>query len=123
MPGFYNKTIAERLQAIADQADLRQEELAFVSTTGLGLDGADHMIENVVGLYSSRLVLRPISGLTEKKCWCRWFWKSRRCSRCVVAARLAREAGGFSASSDEPVMIAQMQILDPSILIKPAWPS
>ena len=28
------------------------------------------------------------------------------------AARLAREAGGFSASADEPVMIAQMQILD-----------
>jgi hydroxymethylglutaryl-CoA reductase len=29
-----------------------------------------------------------------------------------LAARLARETGGFSASSDEPVMIAQMQILD-----------
>jgi hydroxymethylglutaryl-CoA reductase len=29
-----------------------------------------------------------------------------------LAARLAREGGGFSASSDEPVMIAQMQILD-----------
>jgi hydroxymethylglutaryl-CoA reductase len=29
-----------------------------------------------------------------------------------LAARLAREGGGYVASSDEPVMIAQMQILD-----------
>ena len=52
MPGFYNKTLSERLQAIIDQSGLSQEEAAAFSTNGLNPDGADHMIENVVGLYS-----------------------------------------------------------------------
>jgi hydroxymethylglutaryl-CoA reductase len=48
MPGFYNKTLSDRLEAIIVQSGLSQEEAAAFSTNGLNPDGADHMIENVV---------------------------------------------------------------------------
>ena len=51
LPGFYNKSLADRLQTISEQAGLTSEDLAAFSS-GLSLDGADHMIENVVGLYN-----------------------------------------------------------------------
>ncbi len=113
MPGFYNKTIAERLQAIADQVNLSQEEMATLSTTGLSLDGAEHMIENVVGLYSLPIGIATNFRVNGKEVLVPMVLEEPSVvAGASLAARLAREAGGFNASSDEPVMIAQMQILD-----------
>ncbi len=54
LPGFYNKNRDERLQAISEQAALTPEEIAAF-LAGLNLDGADHMIENVVGAVDFRV--------------------------------------------------------------------
>jgi hydroxymethylglutaryl-CoA reductase len=107
--GFYKLAPSERLIAVAEQAALGPEEMAQVQT-GLSLDQADKMVENVIGLIQvplgiatnfvidGREVLIPMA--TEEPS--------------VIAAasngaRMAREAGGFLTSSTGPVMRALIQ--------------
>lgn len=113
IPGFYNKSLAERLAQTASSAELAPEELAPWTNGGLSPESADHMIENVIGLHSlplgiglnfmvnGRDVLVPMA-VEEPS---------------VVAgasfmAKLARAGGGFFTTSSEPLMIGQMQVLD-----------
>ncbi|HZW03817.1 MAG TPA: hydroxymethylglutaryl-CoA reductase, degradative [Anaerolineaceae bacterium] len=108
---FYNLTPAERLQIVSESAGLSAQEIAAFNG-GIDLEGADHMIENVVGLHAlpvgiaqnflvnGREVLVPM--VVEEPS--------------IVAgasfmARLARSSGGFTAHTTEPEMIGQMQIL------------
>ena len=110
IPGFYNRSLAERLSSLGDW--LAPDDLAALQA-GLALEQADHMIENVVGLHSlplgiglnfvvnGREVLVPMA-VEEPS---------------VVAgasfmARLARAGGGFTAHAMAPEMIGQMQVLD-----------
>ncbi len=114
IPGFYNLNLEERLVEIARRGDLSACDIAILKgDTSLTLDQADHMIENVVGLFSlplgialnfvvnSREVLVPMA-VEEPS---------------VVAgasfmAKLVRAGGGFIADSTAPEMIAQIQVLD-----------
>lgn len=111
---FYELSIDERLDWLEKETSLSRESLdALSGRKGLTMEGADHMIENVVGtfalpigiaqnfLVNGREVLVPI--VIEEPS--------------VVAAasymaKLARAGGGFTASADAPEMIGQMQILD-----------
>ena len=109
---FYNLSIPERLDWLAEKAGLDAADLDALRG-GLTADQADHMIENAVGVFglplgvaqnfvvNGREVLVPMA-IEEPS---------------VVAgasfmARLARAGGGFSASASAPEMIGQMQILD-----------
>ena len=113
MPGFYNKTLVDRLWAVAEEAGLSQEEREVISSLGLTLDGADHMIENVIGLYSLPFGIATNFRINHKEVLVPMVLEEPSVvAGASLAARLARETGGFIASSDEPVMIAQMQILD-----------
>src|SRR5688500_7906175 len=111
--GFYHMTINERLAKLQDAAARTPEDLLPFAEGGLSPEAADHMIENVIGLYSlplgialnfmvnGRDVLVPMT-LEEPS---------------VVAgasfmAKLARAGGGFTATTTEPHMIGQMQVLD-----------
>jgi len=107
--GFYKLPPSERLTAVAEQAAIGAEEITQVKT-GLLLDQADKMTENVIGMFQvplgiatnfiidGREVLIPMA--TEEPS--------------VIAAasngaRMAREAGGFLTSSTGPVMRALIQ--------------
>jgi len=112
--GFYNLELSSRLKEIAQRGLLTPEEIEALSgAAGLSASQGDHMIENVVGLYSlpvgiglnfminGRDVLVPM--VIEEPS--------------VVAgasfmAKLARAGGGFRTSADAPEMIGQMQLLD-----------
>lgn len=111
--GFYNMAIEERRAKLADAAPLTPPGLDPWTHGGLSPEAADHMIENVVGLHSlplgialnfmvnGRDVLVPMT-LEEPS---------------VVAgasfmAKLARAGGGFHATTSEPLMIGQMQIIN-----------
>jgi hydroxymethylglutaryl-CoA reductase len=111
--GFYNLSLEERHARLVEAAGLPVEDLFPWSAGGLSLDSADHMIENVVGLHSlplgiglnflvnGRDVLVPFA-IEEPS---------------VVAgasfmAKLARGGGGFTATTTEPLMIGQMQLLN-----------
>jgi len=113
IPGFYNLTIEERRAKLAEASHLTPDELIPFTTGGLSAESAQHMIENVVGLYSlpfgvalnfqvnGKDVLVPMT-LEEPS---------------VVAgasfmAKLVRAGGGFTATTSTPEMIGQMQLLD-----------
>jgi hydroxymethylglutaryl-CoA reductase len=114
IPGFYNLSLAERLDKLAQAAGMEREELSvFEGDAGLSNDQANHMIENVVGrlalplgialnfIVNGREVLVPMA-VEEPS---------------VVAgasfmAKLARQGGGFQAHVTQPEMIGQMQVLD-----------
>ncbi len=112
--GFYNLGLEERHQELLDRGYLTPEELGvLLPGSGLPLEIADNMIENVVGVFSFPLgialnfqvngVDRLVPMVIEEPS--------------VVAgasymARLARDGGGFSAACTDPVMIGQLQILD-----------
>src|SRR5687768_9261092 len=113
--GFYNMTLEERRAKLDDAtaSRLTPESLLPFTTGGLSPEAADHMIENVIGLYSlplglalnfqvnGRDVLVPMT-LEEPS---------------VVAgasfmAKLARTGGGFTATTTDPLMLGQMQVIN-----------
>lgn len=113
IPGFYNLSLEGRLAELAQHGELSAEDIAALSgQSGLAIEQADHMIENVVGLHAlplgialnfivnGREVLIPMA-IEEPS---------------VVAgasfmAKLARLGGGFIAKADPPEMIGQIQLL------------
>ena len=53
IPKFYNLPPEKRLTKIAEICNLTQEEVSLLSQgSGLSLEQANRMIENVIGLYS-----------------------------------------------------------------------
>ncbi len=111
---FYKLSPKERIETVERFAGLTGEETRLLEKTGrLDLDHASKMIENVIGtnelplgiatnfLINGKDYLIPMS-LEEPSV----------VAAASNAAKLARPSGGFEASSDEPVMIGQIQILN-----------
>ncbi len=112
--GFYNLSLGERLDKLAEAVGLGSDALAaFRTLNGLADEQADHMVENAVGTFSlplgiglnfvvnGREVLIPMA-IEEPS---------------VVAgasfmAKLARAGGGFTATMSAPEMIGQIQVLE-----------
>jgi hydroxymethylglutaryl-CoA reductase len=113
IPGFYNMTLAERHAKLAEAALQTPEGLLPFTTGGLAPEAADHMIENVIGLFSLPLGLALNFQVNGKDVLVPMTLEEPS----VVAgasfmAKLARLGGGFQATTTEPHMIGQMQILD-----------
>lgn len=113
LSGFYKKTVQERRQIVQAWAALDAEAVVHLQRGGLSDEQANHMIENVIGVYSLPFAVATnflIDGqdhliplVVEEPS--------------VVAAlsnagKLFREGGGFQTRSDDPIMIAQVQVLD-----------
>ncbi len=111
---FYNLTLPERLRRVAEQAGLAPDELdALGGRSGLQPEQADHMIENVVGVYALPLGIAQNFVVNGREVLVPMVIEEPS----VVAgasfmARLARSGGGFVAQASAPEMIGQMQILD-----------
>jgi hydroxymethylglutaryl-CoA reductase len=114
LPGFYEKPVEERLRLVAAAADLTDEEGAVLSgAAGLGTDTADHMIENVVGTYSLPLGIATNFYINGRDVLVPMAIEEPSVvAGASFAARLAREGGGFFASSTPSHMIGQMQVLE-----------
>ena len=50
--GFYNLTLEERRAKLAEASGQTPESLLPFTTGGLSAESADHMIENVIGMYA-----------------------------------------------------------------------
>ena len=113
-PGFYDLSLVERVERVAQWAGLTPEEArAWRAAHGLQEDQADRMVENAVGVHglplgiavnfliNGRDVLVPMA-IEEPSV----------VAGASFAARLVREGGGFWTSSTDPLMIAQIQVLD-----------
>jgi hydroxymethylglutaryl-CoA reductase len=92
---------------------LDESELAKLRT-GLTLDQADRMIENVIGTYALPLGVAQnfvVNG-REIPAIPMVVEEASIVAACSYAAKLARETGGFRAGSTAPIMIGQIQVLD-----------
>ncbi len=113
LSGFYNLSVAERLQQLIQQGWLDERDLALlVDHPGLSTDLADHMIENVIGVHSLPLGIALNFVVNGREVLIPMVIEEPS----VVAgasymAKLARSTGGFQAKADPPLMIGQMQIL------------
>ncbi len=113
LPGFYERSVEERVQEVAGWAGLSEEEQALLAGSGLAPGRADQMIENVVGIHGLPLGIATNFQINGRD----YLIPMAIEEPSVVAAasfmaRIVRQAGGFRTCSTEPVMIAQMQILD-----------
>jgi hydroxymethylglutaryl-CoA reductase len=114
LSGFYKLTPEERQKTIREFADLTDEEISAI-TAGMELPQANRMIENVIGTISLPLGIATNFLIDGKD----YLVPMAIEEPSVVAAasnmaRIARVRGGFHTSSDEPVMIGQIQIVDVS---------
>jgi hydroxymethylglutaryl-CoA reductase len=112
LPGFYKMRMAERLRRLAEQLEVDGDELRGLGQTGtLPVANADAMIENAVGvlglpvgiglnfLINGEDILIPMAVEEPSVI-----------AAVSLAAKIARDGGGFRADADPPRMIGQVQV-------------
>ena len=111
--GLRNLSPSQRLHKIADAASLsRQSAEALRGDGALSLEIADGMIENVIGVFELPLGVATNFIVNGRD---RLIPMAVEEPSVVAAAsymaRIARDHGGFETSSTDPVMRAQIQVL------------
>lgn len=112
--GFYKLSPKERLKFVAEFASLSKEDIkALVKSHSLGIEKADGMIENVIGVMELPLGI-AVNFLINNKDYIIPMVLEEPSVVAAVSnmAKIARKCGGFSTSSTEPVMIAQIQLVN-----------
>ncbi|MFD2630459.1 hydroxymethylglutaryl-CoA reductase, degradative [Oceanobacillus kapialis] len=112
IPGFYNKTVAERRELLEKAQGLTADDLAALSDVPLSTDTADKMIENVIGTFPLPLGLGLNFLINGKE----YVVPMAIEEPSVVAsasyiAKIVRNAGGFTTEASERVMIGQIQVV------------
>lgn len=110
--GFYKLPVADRVRLMREFAGLTDEEASLLQKPGaLGLDVANRMVENLVGvmpvplgvavnfLINGRDMVVPMA-IEEPSV----------IAAASNAAKMCRAKGGFHATSTDPIMIGQIQI-------------
>lgn len=111
---FYEMSIEERREWLLSSGVLSDADLAAYRTAGgLSEATADHMIENVIGVYGLPLGVAQNFVINGRPVLVPMVIEEPS----VVAgasfmAKLAQAGGGFTASMSAPEMIGQMQLLD-----------
>jgi hydroxymethylglutaryl-CoA reductase len=113
LPGFYKLSLEDRAAIVAEWAGLTASEKAILVGKGLSPAQADQMIENVVGTHALPLGI-AVNFLINGQDYLipMAIEEPSVVAGASFAARLVRDGGGFTTSSDEPVMIGQIQVVD-----------
>ena len=111
---FYNMSIDERHAWLEETQNLDPQTISILSgESGLKLEQADHMIENVIGTFSLPLGIAQNFIINGREVLIPMVLEEPS----VVAsasfmAKLARSSGGFYAHTTAPEMIAQIQVIE-----------
>ena len=111
LPGFYKLSPKERVQLVKEFADLSDEEVSLLQSTGsLDLDLANRMIENVVGAFPVPLAI-AVNFFINKRDYLipMAIEEPSVVAAASYAAKMVREGGGFFTNSTAQVMIGQIQ--------------
>src|SRR5437867_4466198 len=111
--GFYKKTPEDRWQVIRSFGELSETEIETIRNTGaLKFDQVDRMIENVVGAMPIPLGIAVNFRVNERDYLVPMAIEEPSVVAAASnAARIARERGGFTASTSGPIMIGQIQLV------------
>jgi len=114
LKGFYKLDVEERRAMIAKLANLSDEQIDALANNGeLDDAAADRMIENVIGTMSLPVGVATNFILDGKQYVVPFCLEES--SVVAAASNMAKRchaSGGFVSNSDEPMMIAQIQLLD-----------
>ncbi|MEM1513420.1 MAG: hydroxymethylglutaryl-CoA reductase, degradative [Candidatus Thermoplasmatota archaeon] len=112
--GFYKMSMEERVKIVKEFAELSDEEAnQLISFNALPKDIANRMIENVVGCMQLPLGIATNFIINGKELLIPMaIEETSVVAAASNAARMARPAG-FRAKASEPIMIGQIQVLNP----------
>lgn len=109
--GFYKKSIDERRAILRDWLGVDEPSLPLDG--GLDEAQADAMIENVVGRYALPFAVATNFMINGRDYLVPMVVEEPSVVAAVSnAAKMFRAGGGFTTSSDDPIMIGQIQVLD-----------
>jgi hydroxymethylglutaryl-CoA reductase len=113
IPGLYRLDMKKRLEVVAEKSGCSIEDLGGFVNESPNLKILDVMVENVIGVFELPVgiatnflingVDRLIPMATEEP---------SVIAAASKGAKIARQRGGFSCSTTDPVMIGQVQIVD-----------
>ena len=113
IPEFRRLSLADRRRELAARAELTSDDLALLDTGGLAAADAARMIENVVGVYALPLGVALNFQINQRDYLVPMAMEEPSVvAAASYAARMVRAGGGFSATADQPVMIAQIELRD-----------
>jgi hydroxymethylglutaryl-CoA reductase len=108
--GFYRLPLAERHRILSERLELTNDEREALSRGGLEREVADKMIENVVGAYTLPFAIGLNLQMNGRDFLVPMVVEEPSVVAAASnAARMIRTGGGFTAESDAPVMISQVQ--------------
>ena len=112
--GFYKLSPEKRLKYVKDFADLTDQEIRILQSTGaLEMELADRMIENVIGTFPLPLGIAMNFLINNRDYMIPMAIEEPSVvAAATYAAKMARKKGGFFTSSTDPVMIGQIQAVD-----------
>jgi hydroxymethylglutaryl-CoA reductase len=111
--GFYKLPVAERVKRVKEFAGLAEEESALLSKVGaLELDVANRMVENVIGVMPVPLGVAVNFRINGRELVVPMAIEEPSVIAAASnAAKIAGKAGGFKATTTDPVMIGQIQVV------------
>src|SRR4030066_1544849 len=111
--GFYKLSPKERLAIVKDFAGLTDEETCLLESTGsLSMEKADHMVENVIGVFPEPLGIGVNFQINSKDYLIPMATEEPSViAAASYAAKMIRDGGGFHTRSTTPVMIGQIQVV------------
>ena len=115
---FFEKSRKERLDIVANFANLSNEELDILQSDngGISYDKADKMVENAIGTFSLPLGLATNFKINGKDYIIPMVIEEPSViAAASKGAKIARIKGGFEVTADESYSIGQIQVLDVDI--------
>ena len=110
---LYERSQAERRQTVAAWAGLEEIDVSALDGCGLSANDAELMIENVVGRFALPMGVATNFLINGRDYLIPLVIEEPSVvAACSYAAKLFRAGGGFVVSSDESIMIGQVQLLD-----------
>ena len=114
LPGFYKMKLAERLRRLAESLDgsVPESELARLGASAtLPMANADAMIENAIGVLGLPVGLGLNFLINGEELLVPMAVEEPSVIAAVsLAAKIAREGGGFFAEADPSLMVGQVQV-------------
>jgi Hydroxymethylglutaryl-CoA reductase len=114
LQGFYQLNPFERLQMVKSFDGLGEEDIRTLHGGQgiLSVERADKMIENVIGTFNLPLGIATNFQINGRDYLIPMVVEEPSIvAGASYAAKMVREGGGFEASSTEPLMIGQVQIV------------
>ncbi len=115
LPKFYKMKVPDRLLLLKDRGLLDEQDylLLLSEKQRLGADEVDRMVENVIGAFSLPIGLGLNFQVNGTDYVVPMVVEEPSIIAAVSsAAKTVRRAGGFTVTSDDPMLIGQIQVVD-----------